>query len=298
MRAKRLGKLGMPDAVNVLSAQIIELQDYLIRNNEKRPKATLAYAKDNFKQIKEEEKGILEEAQAAATQWDLIITEGKGNLSKAKLKEAVDWEEQRDYYYSIVTKIEEAKKLLKTFISAYSPKGAEEQEVSINSSFLKSGSIRMPISRAKTFKDWIENLEFYKDYPQNLKPPYEIDWTSTIQLKIPNSVIKTDELNHYINILWEGIFINDRRLVTILKEINSDDDRPRLYNFTTQVVVSHNYSWSGLDKFYFDIALHKLELAGLKVEYFNLLNTIIIRFYEVNYKNGNMKLPKVHFGNW
>jgi hypothetical protein len=149
------------------------------------------------------------------------------------------------------------------------------KEVLIKSSFLKPGSINLPISRATIFKDWIENLEFYKDYPEALKSPDQIDWTSTINLKISNDVINTKGLNNYINSLWEGIFINDKRLVAILKAINSTDDLAKLYNFKTQVVVKHNYNCCELDKFYFDNALDRIELAGLKVEYFDLLNTVI-----------------------
>lgn len=128
-RVQRLGRKDMPDAEQTLIEHLVELQEYLKRNNEKSPKTTLNYARQNFKQIEEENNGILQKAKAAAARWDSITSEGKGNLSKTKLEEAIYWEEERAFYYSLVTKIEEAKELLKTFINTYSTPNQTQKQI-------------------------------------------------------------------------------------------------------------------------------------------------------------------------
>lgn len=128
-RVQRLGRKDMPDAEQTLIGHLVELQEYLKRNNEKSPKTTLNYARQNFKQIEEENNGILQKAKAAAARWDSITSEGKGNLSKTKLEEAIYWEEERAFYYSLVTKIEEAKELLKTFINTYSTPNQTQKQI-------------------------------------------------------------------------------------------------------------------------------------------------------------------------
>lgn len=128
-KVQRLGRKDMPDAEQTLIGHLVELQEYLKRNNEKSPKTTLNYARQNFKQIEEENNGILQKAKAAAARWDSITSEGKGNLSKTKLQEAIYWEEERAFYYSLVTKIEEAKELLKTFINTYSTPNQTQKQI-------------------------------------------------------------------------------------------------------------------------------------------------------------------------
>jgi hypothetical protein len=156
-------------------------------------------------------------------------------------------------------------------------------------------AIDSELSVLKNLKDWITNLEFYTHIPGM---NWSKDWANTIRVKLPDNAIDITELNNFINEFLELIELEDKRLISILNEVENTDSIHYVFSHfqKARITGNFNHNYGSTAKFYFNDILDTLNFHNpeLKTKYFDLWD-FIIKTIRNQLKDQNYDLTKSPF---
>ncbi len=151
------------------------------------------------------------------------------------------------------------------------------------------------LSVLKNLKDWITNMEFYTHIPGM---DCSQDWANTIRVKLPDNAINITELNNFINEFLGLIELEDKRLISILNEVENTDSIHYVFGRFQKAGITGNFNhnYGSTAKFYFNDILDTLNFHNpeLKTKYFDLWD-FIIKTIRNQLKSHNYDLTKSPF---